>query len=141
MYNARSAGPMNEEKVQYLEDMRTQLGLTKEVGDKVLKAVRTEVYGSAGAAEDGKWTLDRVLEMHKVGRAGHGVGGAGEGAGAYYWRSCGGRVVGKGSRHAASSVGTTLGGFSFGQVRSPPRSSVPFRCPCCYWRAVQCGWT
>lgn len=61
------SGPMNEEKVQYLEDMRTQLGLTKEVGDKVLKAVRTEVYGSAGAAEDGKWTLERVLEMHKSG--------------------------------------------------------------------------
>ncbi|GLC39997.1 hypothetical protein PLESTB_000120100 [Pleodorina starrii] len=60
-------GPMNEEKIQYLEEMRSQLGLSKEIGDKVLKAARTEVYGSASAAEDGKWTIDRVLEMHKNG--------------------------------------------------------------------------
>ncbi|EFJ41589.1 hypothetical protein VOLCADRAFT_98450 [Volvox carteri f. nagariensis] len=60
-------GPLNEEKIQYLEEMRSQLGLSKEVGDKVLKAARTEVYGSSSAAEDGKWTVDRVLELHKSG--------------------------------------------------------------------------
>ncbi|KAG2482678.1 hypothetical protein HYH03_018413 [Edaphochlamys debaryana] len=61
------SGPLNEEKIQYLDDMRTQLGLTKEVGDKVLKGARMEVYGSASAAEDGKWTIERVLELHKNG--------------------------------------------------------------------------
>ncbi|GIL58607.1 hypothetical protein Vafri_13622 [Volvox africanus] len=60
-------GPLNEEKIQYLDEMRSQLGLSKEVGDKVLKAARTEVYGSASAAEDGKWTIERVLELHKNG--------------------------------------------------------------------------
>ncbi|KXZ55238.1 hypothetical protein GPECTOR_3g379 [Gonium pectorale] len=60
-------GPLNEEKIQYLDEMRAQLGLTKEVGDKVLKAARTEAYGSAAAAEDGKWTIERVLDMHKSG--------------------------------------------------------------------------
>ncbi|GFR49409.1 hypothetical protein Agub_g11462 [Astrephomene gubernaculifera] len=60
-------GPLNEEKLAYLEDMRGQLGLSKEVGDKVLKAARVEVYGSASAAEDGKWSIERVLELHKNG--------------------------------------------------------------------------
>ncbi len=36
------------------------------MGEKVLKAARTEVYGSSAAAEDGKWSLERVLELHKV---------------------------------------------------------------------------
>lgn len=53
--------------MQYLEETRTQLGLSKEVGDKVLKAARLEVYGSASAAEDGKWSIERVLELHANG--------------------------------------------------------------------------
>ncbi|PNW77802.1 hypothetical protein CHLRE_10g452450v5 [Chlamydomonas reinhardtii] len=61
------SGPLNEEKIQYLDEMRTQLGLTKETGDKVLKTARLEVYGSSSAAEDGKWSIDRVLELHKTG--------------------------------------------------------------------------
>jgi hypothetical protein len=38
---------MTEEKVQYLDSIREQLGLPKDTADKALKAVRTEVYGSA----------------------------------------------------------------------------------------------
>ena len=35
----------------YLENMRTQLNLPKEQADKVMKAVRTEVYGSSAVME------------------------------------------------------------------------------------------
>uniref|UniRef100_A0A7S0S6E9 Uncharacterized protein n=1 Tax=Chlamydomonas leiostraca TaxID=1034604 RepID=A0A7S0S6E9_9CHLO len=62
------SGPMNEEKAQYLEQMRTQLGLPKEQADKALKAARTEVYGSAAAAEDGgRWTLERITDVVEKG--------------------------------------------------------------------------
>lgn len=65
-----SSGPLNEEKVTYLESIRTQLGLQKEQADKALKAVRTEIYGSAAAAEEGSWSLERIQELVKVGAHG-----------------------------------------------------------------------
>lgn len=58
-----------------------------QTGDKVLKTARLEVYGSSSAAEDGKWSIDRVLELHKV-RVGVGRGGLRERVGFGYWRSC-----------------------------------------------------
>lgn len=51
---------MTQEKAEYLESMRNQLGLNKEQGDKVLKEVRTEVRreeeiqgGGGGRGEGG----------------------------------------------------------------------------------------
>lgn len=63
------SGPLNQEKMQYLEQMRGQLGISKEAGDRVLKETRTEVYGaSASTLEDGgRWTLDRIMEVTKAG--------------------------------------------------------------------------
>lgn len=56
-------GPLTEEKINDLEEMRNSLGLTKEASDRVLKAAKTEVYGTSAAAEDGKWTVKRIVEM------------------------------------------------------------------------------
>ncbi len=42
---------MTEEKITYLEDMRAQLGLTKEQSDKIVKSARTEIYGTQAVAE------------------------------------------------------------------------------------------
>jgi hypothetical protein len=39
------SGPMTPEKTSYLEDMRSQLGLTKEQGDKLMKQVRPSQMG------------------------------------------------------------------------------------------------
>mmetsp|Transcript_30974 Transcript_30974/g.68639 ORF Transcript_30974/g.68639 Transcript_30974/m.68639 type:complete len:1037 (+) Transcript_30974:146-3256(+) len=62
------SGPMSEEKAQYLEDMRTQLGISKEAGDKVLKNVRSEIYGTSAALEDGgRWTLDKIMDVTSQG--------------------------------------------------------------------------
>lgn len=59
-------GDFNEEKVQQLEGMRQQLGLTKERADTILKSVRTQVLGSS-SADDGKYTIEKLVEMHKAG--------------------------------------------------------------------------
>jgi len=61
------SGPLTEERVTYLEDLRNQLGLTKEMADKALKTVRTEMFGSQSAVEDGKWTIERIAEVTKAG--------------------------------------------------------------------------
>lgn len=61
------SGPMTEEKVQYLEEMRTQLGLNKEQSDKILKQARTEVFGAQAATEDGRWTIERITQVTKAG--------------------------------------------------------------------------
>lgn len=62
-------GPMTKERSQYLEELRIKLGVSKELGDKVVKAAKSEVYGSAAAAMDegGRWTLERVLDVYKAG--------------------------------------------------------------------------
>lgn len=62
-FSSSCSGPLTEEKVQYLDEMRAQLGLSKEKGDSVIKQARTEIFGSQAAAEDGKWTLERIQEV------------------------------------------------------------------------------
>jgi uncharacterized tellurite resistance protein B-like protein len=62
------SGPMNQEKAQYLEDLRNQFGISKEAADKVVKAARSEVYGTSAAVEEGgRWTLDRIMEVSNKG--------------------------------------------------------------------------
>ena len=36
-------GPMTQERSQYLEELRLQLGVSRELADKVLKAAKSEV--------------------------------------------------------------------------------------------------
>ena len=63
------SGPMNQEKSAYLEELRGQLGLGKEAADKVIKATRSEVYGTSHSfvEEGGRWTIDRIKEVNKAG--------------------------------------------------------------------------
>lgn len=56
---------MTDEKAAYLEDVRSQMGLSKEQADKAVKSVKTEVFGmSAAQVEGGKWDLDRLMQVH-----------------------------------------------------------------------------
>ncbi|KAL6749845.1 hypothetical protein V8C86DRAFT_3110990, partial [Haematococcus lacustris] len=60
--------PLTPDKKEYLEGIRSQLGLTPQQADKAMAAARTEVFGTAAAPEEGgKWTLERVLELAKSG--------------------------------------------------------------------------
>ncbi|KAF6255592.1 hypothetical protein COO60DRAFT_1641425 [Scenedesmus sp. NREL 46B-D3] len=64
----RGSGSLSQERKQYLEELRTQLNLSKETGDKILREARTEVLGAAAALEgEERWTLDKVMAMHKEG--------------------------------------------------------------------------
>ena len=56
---------MSPEKLSYLEDMRAQLGLSKEQGDKLIKAVRTEVYGSSAVTEVSHTQAEAVTELQE----------------------------------------------------------------------------
>lgn len=67
------SGPITEEKAAYLDDMRGQLGLSKEQSDKIMKTVRTEVFGAQAATEDGKWTLERIQTLVDKGGSIEGV--------------------------------------------------------------------
>ncbi len=59
---------MTQEKVQYLEELRGQLGMSKEASDRVLKAARSEVLGTSAATEEGgRWTIERIKEVTKAG--------------------------------------------------------------------------
>uniref|UniRef100_A0A383VE54 Uncharacterized protein n=1 Tax=Tetradesmus obliquus TaxID=3088 RepID=A0A383VE54_TETOB len=63
-----SAAGLSAERKQYLEELRTQLNLSKETGDKILREARTEVLGAAAAFEgEERWTVDKVMAMHKEG--------------------------------------------------------------------------
>ncbi|GFH05898.1 uncharacterized protein HaLaN_00440, partial [Haematococcus lacustris] len=72
-YKAQAAevlrsGPLTADKKEYLEGLRSQLGLTRQQADKAMASARTEMSGSAAVAEEGgKWTLERVLELAKSG--------------------------------------------------------------------------
>jgi hypothetical protein len=62
------SGPLTQEKSTYLEELRTQLGLSKEAADRVIKATRSEVLGTSAAVEEGgRWTLERIAEVAKAG--------------------------------------------------------------------------
>ncbi|WIA15162.1 hypothetical protein OEZ85_001848 [Tetradesmus obliquus] len=63
-----SAAGLSAERKQYLEELRTQLNLSKETGDKILREARTEVLGAAAAFEgEERWTVDKVMALHKEG--------------------------------------------------------------------------
>ena len=63
------SGPMTQEKSAYLEELRGQLGLQKEAADKVIKAARSEVYGTSAsfAEEGGRWTIERIKDVTSKG--------------------------------------------------------------------------
>jgi len=62
---AEEAGgaPPSDELIVELQEAGKQMGLRQETIDAMLNEARTEVYGSAGAAEEGKWTLERIVEL------------------------------------------------------------------------------
>lgn len=57
------SGPPSPEKDAYLDDLRQQLGIQKEAGDKLIKEVKTQVLGASAVAEEGKWTVEKVLQL------------------------------------------------------------------------------
>eukprot|EP00878_Enallax_costatus_P008337 GHUV01008715.1.p1 GENE.GHUV01008715.1~~GHUV01008715.1.p1 ORF type:complete len:884 (+),score=360.27 GHUV01008715.1:261-2912(+) len=64
----RGSGSLSEERKQYLEELRTQLNLPKDKGDKIIREVRTEVLGAAAALDqEERWTVDKVMKMHGEG--------------------------------------------------------------------------
>eukprot|EP00877_Chromochloris_zofingiensis_P006644 jgi/Chrzof1/2232/Cz11g07180.t1_TIC110[v5.2] len=64
----RGSGSLTGERKEYLETMRSQLGLPEATADRIIKEVRTEVLGATAALDDDqKWTIERVLDLHKDG--------------------------------------------------------------------------
>eukprot|EP00798_Chlamydomonas_sp_ICE-L_P010243 gene10243-8160_t len=63
------SGAMTEESKEYLQELRMKMGVSKEAGERILKAVRMELSGNAAAEEEngGRWTLERAIQFHKAG--------------------------------------------------------------------------
>ena len=57
----RGSGSLSAERKEYLEGLGSQLGLSNDERDKIIREARTEALGAAAAFEgEERWTVEKV---------------------------------------------------------------------------------